>query len=110
MSPVMAAAAAVNGAIADVRKFPFLGDPSSDPRRANNVQSRVFSTESYVNPGPVISPTPPYLQKGGTAVQTGGAAGLPKFNVLKGVAAPLDIQNIDTDMIIPVSFFANVGE
>jgi 3-isopropylmalate dehydratase len=102
MSPAMAAIAAVSGAIADVRKFPFLGDPSADPRRVNTVQSRVFSTESYSNAGASVSPVPPYLKKGGAGVSPGGAAGLPKFDVLKGVAAPLDIQNVDTDMIIPV--------
>lgn len=102
MSPVMAAAAAVSGGIADVRKFPFLGDPSADPRAVGKVQSRVFSTESYSSPGAVISPIPPYQTKGGTTASSGGAAGLPKFDVLKGVAAPLDIQNVDTDMIIPV--------
>ncbi len=31
-------------------------------------------------------------------------AGLPKFTVLKGIAAPLDIENVDTDMIIPKQF------
>ena len=33
--------------------------------------------------------------------QVGGSAGMPAFTNLKGVAAPLDIQNVDTDMIIP---------
>jgi 3-isopropylmalate dehydratase len=105
MSPAMAAAAAVSGAIADVRKFPFLGDPSADPRIVNNIQSRVFTTESYTNPGANIAPIPPYLQKGGSTTSSGGSAGLPKFDVLKGVAAPLDIQNVDTDMIIPVRVY-----
>lgn len=102
MSPGMAAAAAVSGTIADVRKFPFLGDPSADPRNVGSTQSRVFSTESYSSPGAVISPTPPYLAKGGASSGSGGSAGLPKFTTLTGIAAPLDIQNVDTDMIIPV--------
>jgi len=102
MSPAMAAAAAVNGAIADVRKFPFLGDPSADPRVVDEkVRSHVFSTASYTSPGAVISPPPPYLDSGSYA-STGDVAGLPKFESLTGVAAPLDIQNVDTDMIIPV--------
>ena len=108
MSPAMAAAAAVSGAIADVRKLPFLGDPSADPRRVGTVKSRVFSTENYVSPGPVISPTPPYLEKEGVTAASGGAAGLPKFESLTGVAAPLDIQNIDTDMIIPKEFLKTI--
>merc|ERR1712021_251631 len=38
----------------------------------------------------------------------GSAAGLPKFQVYKGIAAPLDIQNIDTDMIIPKEFLKTI--
>ena len=109
MSPAMAAAAAVSGAIADVRKFPFLGDPSADPRQVTTVKSRVFTTESSVSPGAVISPVPPYLAKeGASAVSSEGAAGLPKFESLTGVGAPLDIQNIDTDMIIPKEFLKTI--
>ena len=117
MSPAMAAAAAVNGAIADIRKFPFLGDPSADPRTAKDMNdhvflSRVFSTEVLPNPGPVISPEPPYLQVTEKSSETTTSAddlpGLPKFDVLTGVAAPLDIQNVDTDMIIPKEFLKTI--
>ncbi|KAL7451781.1 hypothetical protein ACHAWC_006675 [Mediolabrus comicus] len=112
MSPAMAAAAAVSGTIADVRKFPYLGTAEEDPRTKNNVdvKSNVFTTESYVSPGAVISPTAPYLKERGDSNDNaaGGAAGLPKFTVLTGVAAPLDIQNIDTDMIIPKEFLKTI--
>jgi len=107
MSPAMAAAAAVNGAIADVRKFPFLGDPSADPRLASK-ESRVFTTEALASPGPIVSPEPPYLKNQKAGASSGGAAGLPKFESLTGVAAPLDIQNIDTDMIIPKEFLKTI--
>jgi 3-isopropylmalate dehydratase len=101
MSPAMAAAAAVSGAISDVRKFPYLGTEIEDPRFIpKESRSNVFSTESYVSPGAVISPPAPY-QEGGGLASSGEKAGLPKFTVLSGVATPLDIQNIDTDMIIP---------
>jgi 3-isopropylmalate dehydratase len=106
MSPGMAAAAACSGTLTDVRKFPFLGDPSADPRVVGLRQSRAFSTESYKNPGPIVSPVPPYLKESGKT--SGGAAGLPKFTSLTGVAAPLDIQNIDTDMIIPKEFLKTI--
>lgn len=108
MSPAMAAAAAVKGAIADVRKYPFLGEPSNDPRKISRTQSRVFSTEQYVSPGPIISLSAPYLAKQSSGSSTGSSAGLPKFETLKGVAAPLDIQNIDTDMIIPKEFLKTI--
>ena len=37
-----------------------------------------------------------------------GGAGMPKFGNLKGVAAPLDIQNVDTDMIIPKEYLKTI--
>ena len=33
---------------------------------------------------------------------------MPVFNNLKGVAAPLDIQNVDTDMIIPKEYLKTI--
>ena len=107
MSPAMAAAAAVSGTITDVRKYPFLGDPSADPRNAKTVKSRVFTTEMLDSPGPVIKPDAPYLKNAASASDK-KAAGLPKFESLTGVAAPLDIQNIDTDMIIPKEFLKTI--
>eukprot|EP00529_Nitzschia_sp_RCC80_P017367 CAMPEP_0113494276 /NCGR_PEP_ID=MMETSP0014_2-20120614/29022_1 /TAXON_ID=2857 /ORGANISM="Nitzschia sp." /LENGTH=825 /DNA_ID=CAMNT_0000388161 /DNA_START=246 /DNA_END=2723 /DNA_ORIENTATION=+ /assembly_acc=CAM_ASM_000159 len=111
MSPAMAASAACAGALADVRKYPFLGDPSADPRKPKKESvSRAFTSDKYSNPGAIISPTPSYMKDGGSTSSGDAAspAGLPKFEVLKGVAAPLDIQNIDTDMIIPKEFLKTI--
>eukprot|EP00562_Extubocellulus_spinifer_P002262 CAMPEP_0178477450 /NCGR_PEP_ID=MMETSP0696-20121128/4138_1 /TAXON_ID=265572 /ORGANISM="Extubocellulus spinifer, Strain CCMP396" /LENGTH=849 /DNA_ID=CAMNT_0020104763 /DNA_START=215 /DNA_END=2764 /DNA_ORIENTATION=+ len=110
MSPAMAAAAAVSGVISDVREFPYLGDAESDPRDKDSIKSRVFTTESSPNPGPIIDPPAPYQAEGGddSSEASSESAGLPKFTVLKGVAAPLDIQNIDTDMIIPKEFLKTI--
>ena len=108
MSPAMAAVAAVSGKLSDVRKFPFLGDPSADPRQKDSVKSRVFDTEQYVSPGAVISPRAPYLETQTAGSDSTQPEGLPKFNTLTGVAAPLDIQNIDTDMIIPKEFLKTI--
>jgi 3-isopropylmalate dehydratase len=110
MSPAMATAAAIDGGIADIRKFPFLGDASNDPRSASKPStSRVFSTESYASPGAIISPQAPYLKNGSASVAVAAvAAGLPKFESLTGVAAGLDIENIDTDMIIPKEFLKTI--
>uniref|UniRef100_A0A7S1BWX1 3-isopropylmalate dehydratase n=1 Tax=Corethron hystrix TaxID=216773 RepID=A0A7S1BWX1_9STRA len=108
MSPAMAATAAIAGALADVRDHPYLGTEEEDPRRLTNpAGSRAFTTEVYVSPGAVISPVPPYLQNQ-AGEGAASAAGLPKFTTLKGVAAPLDIQNIDTDMIIPKEFLKTI--
>jgi 3-isopropylmalate dehydratase len=109
MSPAMAAAAAVSGGIADVRKFPYLGDPESDPRRERNIKSRVFSSEKLPSPGAVVSPVPPYLAgKSASSGEEESAPGLPRFESVTGVGAPLDIQNIDTDMIIPKDFLKTI--
>ncbi len=107
MSPAMAAAAAVSGSIADVRKFPFLGEESEDPRKASS-ESNVFKTEAYANAGAAINPPAPYMASQSDDDGEAAAPGLPKFEVLKGVGAPLDIQNIDTDMIIPKEFLKTI--
>jgi 3-isopropylmalate dehydratase len=108
MSPAMAASAAIAGALADVRKYPFLGDPSADPRSPSvEITSRVFSTERFASAGATISPVPPYM-KNNKSKSTGGAAALPRFESLTGVAAPFDIENVDTDMIIPKEFLKTI--
>merc|ERR1712232_1407054 len=108
VSPAMSAAAAIAGSLTDVRKYPYLGEPGTDPRNVDphNQGSRVFSTEKYVSPGPIIDPPAPYMAEisGDGEVKSG----LPKFEVFVGKSAPLDIQNIDTDMIIPKEFLKTI--
>jgi len=108
LSPGMAAAAAIQGCLADVRDFPYLGEPGTDPRDTDIDArgSRVFSTEQYASPGAVISPPAPYLSR--VAADGAVKAGLPPFTVFRGKSAPLDIQNIDTDMIIPKEFLKTI--
>ena len=108
MSPAMAAAAAVSGVISDVREFEFLGEESEDPRKQTSV-SNVFSTESYASAGAAINPPAPYLEGVSADSEQTAAPGLPKFESLTGVGAPLDIQNIDTDMIIPKEFLKTIN-
>ncbi|GMH50603.1 hypothetical protein TrLO_g14027 [Triparma laevis f. longispina] len=108
VSPAMAAAAAVAGTLTDIRNYPYLGEDGTDPRLTdtNNRGSRVFSTEELKSPGAVVSPVAPYLKD---KVGEGKVkSGLPKFEVLTGKSAPLDIQNIDTDMIIPKEFLKTI--
>ena len=106
MSPAMAAAAAVSGAITDIRKFPYLGEESEDPRKKGN-KSNVFTTESFPNPGASINPKAPYQEEVSSS-DGEKAPGLPRFESITGVGAPLDIQNIDTDMIIPKEFLKTI--
>jgi len=37
-----------------------------------------------------------------------GSGGMPAFTVVEGVAAPLDLENVDTDMIIPKQFLKTI--
>lgn len=67
MSPAMAAAAALQGRLTDVREF---------------AQRRSLHT----------------------SVRTG----MEKFTVVSGVAAPLPMENVDTDMIIPASYLKTI--
>jgi len=108
VSPSMSAAAAIAGTLTDVRNYPYLGEPGTDPRDTdkNNRLSRVFSTETYVSPGAVIDPPAPYMA--GISEDGEVKSGLPKFQIFKGKSASLDIQNIDTDMIIPKEFLKTI--
>ena len=94
VSPLMAAAAAVEGALADIRKFPLSEITAPSQAQSTGATGEVHAT-MYAEAG----------ESAGAIIREGsggsGGGGIPKFNNLKGTAAPLDIQNIDTDMIIP---------
>jgi 3-isopropylmalate dehydratase len=61
-------------------------------------------SKSYLSDDLVVAPMPK-KGKGGAVT---GAGGMPSFTILKGKAAALDLQNIDTDMIIPKQFLKTV--
>jgi len=93
VSPQMAAAAAIVGTLTDIREFgvPIIESPETD----------VLPKSEYSQ----------VVREPGTAKATktlGKTAGMPKFITVKGVAAPLDIQNIDTDMIIPKQYLKTI--
>ena len=92
VSPAMAAAAAITGKLSDIRA---VGMSEAEP---------VTDSKSYLSDEPVIAPMPK-KGKGGASASTGG---MPKFTVLKGKAAAIDLQNIDTDMIIPARFLKTI--
>jgi 3-isopropylmalate dehydratase len=95
-SPGMAAAAAVTGRLADVRTLP--------PLKA--LPSAARDSKDFLGAFP-IDRAPP-LKPAGKASAASATGGIPKFINLKGVAAALDIQNIDTDMIIPKQFLKTI--
>ncbi|KAK3390537.1 aconitase family-domain-containing protein [Podospora didyma] len=113
MSPVMAAAAAIVGKLADVRNLseykasPHIAaaiTPNSPPSKAH-VDERVETDDAekeHIGDQPEDSS--PQVN---TSVR-GTSAGLPKFTILKGIAAPMEKANIDTDAIIPKQFLKTI--
>ena len=94
VSPAMAAAAAITGNLADVRKMSI----------AEDVGTGVKDSKEFLDEGDVVAPMP----KKGAGSAAGGSGGMPSFTTLKGKAAALDLQNIDTDMIIPKQFLKTI--
>ncbi|KAJ7138465.1 aconitase family-domain-containing protein [Mycena crocata] len=102
MSPAMAAAAAIRGTLTDVRQFhpnalqPILHLESSAPSAqevTDPVSEAVVAVPARSMESPVKSPS-------------GGAAKV--FRVLKGIAAPMYIENMDTDMMVPKQFLKQI--
>jgi 3-isopropylmalate dehydratase len=92
VSPAMAAAAAITGKLSDVRKFDMCAEfPITDSR-------------IYLGDEVVIAPE----AKKGKGGRVFDSDAVPKFVTLKGTAAVLDLQNIDTDMIIPKQFLKTI--
>ncbi|KAJ9669693.1 3-isopropylmalate dehydratase [Coniosporium apollinis] len=109
MSPVMAAACALVGKLADVRRIadyngssqvksapkveldPQVDDPESD---SDLIEIMDLDEKSQGNTVPSKAPA--------------SSAGMPKFTQLKGIAAPMEVSNIDTDAIIPKQFLKTI--
>lgn len=111
MSPIMAAACAIVGKLTDVRK---LAEHNYTPRRASptpvkvkpEIDDRVDSDDSE-REAIADEPEDNSMQVN-SSVSHGTSAGLPKFEVLKGIAAPMDKSNVDTDAIIPKQFLKTI--
>ncbi|RCH92216.1 3-isopropylmalate dehydratase [Rhizopus azygosporus] len=106
VSPAMAAAAGIKGCLTDVRQLdvsPIPGPRSESPRQEVIPEHDSISAKASEIPedtSPVVRPPP---SSDGQA-----SGGMPKFTTLKGYAAPLDISNVDTDMIIPKQFLKTI--
>ncbi|KAH9843694.1 aconitase family-domain-containing protein [Rhodofomes roseus] len=104
LSPAMAAAAAMTGKLADVRKF--LGVETT-----SQAKLKVTSALDLLSDD-VLPPPEPQQETTSTSTSTADKplpsaetpSSMPPFRVLKGIAAPLHIENVDTDMIIPARF------
>lgn len=100
VSPAMAVAAAVTGTLTDVRKL----SPTA-PHLMNAKTSALEFVQRAVKESTSMTDAhkPKQMEVSGT-----GKAAMDKFTVLKGIAAKLDIQNVDTDMIIPKQFLKTI--
>ncbi|KAF2218027.1 hypothetical protein CERZMDRAFT_31209 [Cercospora zeae-maydis SCOH1-5] len=112
MSPAMAAAAALAGKLADVRQLE--GYEQALPRAKiapTNVEAHSEDPESDVDLDKIMdvpqnqdmTASPSDVQKSAK-----GSPGMPPFKQLKGLAAPMDRSNVDTDAIIPKQFLKTI--
>ncbi|KIJ47491.1 hypothetical protein M422DRAFT_778108 [Sphaerobolus stellatus SS14] len=106
LSPTMAAAAALNGKLTDVRKYnkmlaktPITSEASS--RLLDSTDKPKMAPET-----PAKEDSSIYSKKSSIEVDVGTK---PKFTVLRGIAAPMELQNINTDLIIPAPFLAETA-
>lgn len=113
VSPSMAAAAAVTGGLTDIRKLPIL--KPLPPTDDTIFQAMVQAMEA-IRPAPSLATRQASQAKSAlknSAASSKAAAASSRdpskvFDRLVGVAAKMDIQNIDTDMIIPKQFLKTI--
>jgi len=110
MSPAMAAAASLAGKLADVRHLDDYEQalPASKKAPTHIQPPQVDDPESDVDLDNILD-----LDESsqGNSVKTGApstSTGMPKFTQLKGIAAPLERSNVDTDAIIPKQFLKTI--
>lgn len=112
MSPAMAATAALTGYLTDVRKFVAKGDSGVGANDGAHSRVKLLSALDFltdpVKPSPEPQPTAQLARAAPTGVPGGEGPNGSRFTVLKGIAAPLDIENVDTDMIIPKQFLKTI--
>ncbi|KAI8983986.1 putative alpha-isopropylmalate isomerase [Mycotypha africana] len=106
VSPAMAAAAGIKGYFTDVREMEVSEIPGTPKQQSPREVVAEFESEqaedsTAESSSEECSPiTPPS--------DSNSSSGMPKFTNLKGYAAPLDISNVDTDMIIPKQFLKTI--
>ena len=111
MSPAMAAAAAIVGKLTDLRR---LTDHEVVPPKSASklaVDSEFSEAEAETDAdddSDRLFDVPGDTQPHGDIKTPKTSAGLPKFTVIKGIAAPLERSNVDTDAIIPKQFLKTI--
>ena len=107
MSPVMAAAAAIVGKLADVRKLTeHNATPSkAAPKTELNPEISDIDTDDDLER---LLDLPEDNQPHANSSTASASGGQPKFTTLKGIAAPMERSNVDTDAIIPKQFLKTI--
>ncbi|KAH7905278.1 aconitase, partial [Hygrophoropsis aurantiaca] len=107
VSPAMAAAAALTGHLTDVRKLMNAESGVNFGKVSTKVDfsnGPGFPTELVQPPpSPTFAPAIRTSQAVPTATEPGTSV-TEKFTVLTGLAAPMHLRNVDTDMIIPKQY------
>ncbi|KAL6940737.1 3-isopropylmalate dehydratase [Hanseniaspora vineae] len=119
MSPAMAAAAGIAGHFVDIREHKYNTDSTVEiaieSKEDAELQKAVYEHEKAPLPAgessqeelaDEIDDIPPSSQSKTAAAS--GPTGMDPFVVLKGIAAPLDKANVDTDAIIPKQFLKTI--
>lgn len=107
MSPAMAAAAAIVGKLADVRK-------SVDQEKIFTKHSSKFEVDPQTldidtdDDFDRLLDAPEDARSATNSESLKYSAALPKFTLIKGIAAPLVRSNVDTDAIIPKQFLKTI--
>ena len=107
MSPVMAAAAAIVGKLADVRK---LSDENVSLDRTHSklqLDTEVSDIDTDDDMERILDlPKDDQLHANNATASSSG--GQPKFTTIRGIAAPMERSNVDTDGIIPKQFLKTI--
>jgi len=109
MSPVMAAAAALVGKLADVRKVANQSPPVKTSPNMDVMDPYVDDIDTDEDYDRILDlPEDPEHNGGAQSLAPSPSGGMEKFEILRGIAAPLDIANVDTDAIIPKQFLKTI--
>lgn len=107
MSPAMAATAGIVGKLADVREHFATSPVLAKVQPKVDVQPELEEPETEDELDRILdlpADNEPHTNTSGG----GSSTGLPKFTTLKGIAAPMDRSNVDTDAIIPKQFLKTI--
>ncbi|KAJ5547974.1 3-isopropylmalate dehydratase [Penicillium frequentans] len=109
MSPAMAAIAAITGKLTDIREHVVTSPVAAKVQPVVDVEAESYDSPITEDELDRVLDLPADNEPHTNSSAGGGSsAGLPKFLSLKGIAAPLDRSNVDTDAIIPKQFLKTI--